>query len=317
MECQVCGAPDETIMRALFDCKHTQVIWESSEFADSLREAPISSFADMFVWVVGKLSKEKLRLFATLVWACWCYRNKAVFEEGEIEPVQVATGFARLVNVIKQYNERVAPHTNGSVVASACSWSPPPQGTVKINIDAHLYSTGVGVGVVIRDYRGVVLVAAVKRTDAAWSPNVAEASIALYGVALAKRLGYEKVMLECDAINIVRTIDKNEEGAPPIFLFFNDIRRVKSQFSFFKCVHVRRGGNTAAHLVARWEVNVSLERIYMGYFPQNLTTLTKLNLLSYILPAFSNEKKCNRASLTKIKILHYQSPISDSQSLKP
>lgn len=149
---------------------------------------------------------------------------------------------------------------------------------MKVNVDVHTFSTGVGVGVVIRDYSGAILVAAVKRTDAAWSAEVAEASAALYGAALAKRLGYDKVILECDAMNVVRTIDKGEEGAAPIFLFYEDIRKVISHFSFFKCIHVRRGGNTAAHLVARWEVEFGSERICMGCFPQSLTTLAELDL---------------------------------------
>ncbi|KNA02870.1 hypothetical protein SOVF_214550, partial [Spinacia oleracea] len=113
MECTVCGALDETIIHALFECKHSQVIWESSEFLDILKDAPTSSFADRLVWAAGKMTQDKLRLFSTLAWAGWCCRNKAVFDCGNTEPIQVAAGFARLVTDYMRYNEMVTQHTSG------------------------------------------------------------------------------------------------------------------------------------------------------------------------------------------------------------
>lgn len=61
-------------------------------------------------------------------------------------------------------------------ILAAATWFPPPQGTFKVNVDAHVME-GVGVSfrVAIRDAEGKLVVAAVKRIDAVWAPDMAEA----------------------------------------------------------------------------------------------------------------------------------------------
>ncbi|KNA14823.1 hypothetical protein SOVF_103940, partial [Spinacia oleracea] len=110
---------------------------------------------------------------------------------------------------------------------SAVGWIKPPENSVKVNVDAHIIE-GVGVrfGVAIRDEVGKLLVAAVKRCLVRWTPELAEAGAARYGVELAQRMGYSNVILECDAINVARAIQEGKEGAAPLFLLLDDIRRM-------------------------------------------------------------------------------------------
>lgn len=94
----------------------------------------------------------------------------------------------------------------------------------------------------------------VRRMAANWSPEMAEAAAARFGVEVARRLGYDSVVLECDAVNVVRVIREQQTGAAPIFLLFDDIKECCASFIAFECVHVKRAGNTVAHSVARWDV---------------------------------------------------------------
>lgn len=41
---------------------------------------------------------------------------------------------------------------------------------------------------------------------------------------------------------------------------------------------MRRAGNTAAHLVTRWETDFDKKRVCMNCFPHSLLTLTDINL---------------------------------------
>ena len=50
---------------------------------DVVDDSPNSSFADKLCWVAKKLSKDKLRVFASLAWATWHCRNKQFFGDGE------------------------------------------------------------------------------------------------------------------------------------------------------------------------------------------------------------------------------------------
>lgn len=182
------------------------------------------------------------------------------------------------------YNGKVSMAGSTPHPPSASSWVLPPHNCVNVNVDAHvLCGRGVCFGVVIRDEEGKLLLAAVKRMQANWTPTLAEARAARYGVEVARRLGYANVILECDAMNVVRAIQEKQEGAAPFYLFYDDILKYSTDFTLFKCVHVRRGGNTLAHSVARWETDVNSGRICMNSFPQSLYAFAELDLIQYLL----------------------------------
>lgn len=86
-------------------------------------------------------------------------------------------------------------------------WIPPPQNELKVNVDAHILEVfRVCFWVVMRDRLGCLRMAAVKRVEAMWETEMAEAKAARYGLELATRFGFDRVVLESDAANVVRTV---------------------------------------------------------------------------------------------------------------
>ncbi|KAL2931358.1 hypothetical protein RDABS01_036768 [Bienertia sinuspersici] len=152
---------------------------------------------------------------------------------------------------------------------SNVDWVTPPEGVVKVNVDAHIKATGGGgLSVVIRDHAGAVLGAAVRRFEGQWGVKVAEAAAASYGVSLAYRLGFKKVVLESDAASVVNAISRSQIEAAPKFLFFENIANNCGHFDSFNCMHVKRVGNTVAHFMARWNLlNVS-EHVFLDNYPK-------------------------------------------------
>ncbi|XP_021749910.1 uncharacterized protein LOC110715631 [Chenopodium quinoa] len=270
--CTICGAERETIIHYLFYCKHALNIWNYSEFGALIAEAPHESFADLFCWLVSKVEKPQLRVIMCLAWASWHCRNKVIFDgDNDVNGVQVAMGFVKLCEDYDVYNVKVGGRVcvAGSAAPSNTAWKPPEQQFVKVNVDAYVPgNAGVSLGVVIRDENGALLCVAVQKTGCRWQSDYAEAAAARYGVEVASRLGYAYVVLECDALNVVRAVAENQQGAAPIFTFDEDIRRISVVFSSFKCCHVRCVGNTVAHLVARWESEINSERVCMNCSPK-------------------------------------------------
>lgn len=63
-----------------------------------------------------------------------------------------------------------------------------------MNTDAHIGETrSVGLGVVVRDGNGVVVVAAVRGLEVRWKVEQAELAASRYGVQLARRLRLSKI----------------------------------------------------------------------------------------------------------------------------
>ena len=149
------------------------------------------------------------------------------------------------------------------------SWNKPRTGWVKVNVDAHVDSGMVrGLGAVIRDENGCILVAGVRRIHALLNVDTCEAAAALLGVQLASRFGFQFVQLEGDSLNVVKAIEQRIEGASPIHLFYDCILSSSSSFSGFSCSFVHHKGNSLAHAVARWDTDLAIEKIYMEPFPK-------------------------------------------------
>ena len=254
--------------------------WIYSEFSDDIQEAPKNCFADLFIWMAEKLNKDDLRMFVTLAWAAWMCRNKELFETSSPSSVHVAAGFCKLVedtrHCVKQ--ARINQPLYHPLPPTA-SWNKPQMNWVKVNVDAYVgENQTVGLGVVVRDWQGKLLVAAATRMNVAWEARMAEAAAARFGVMIARRYGYPKVCLEGDALTVVAALHQNQVGRAPISLLLSDVISLSKGFDAFICSHVKRAGNTVAHLVARWDVNFNSEIVCTNSFPQSVTTLVDLDL---------------------------------------
>ncbi|KAL2898361.1 hypothetical protein RDABS01_040143 [Bienertia sinuspersici] len=208
-ECQVCSHRMETIMHALFECSYARQAWGFWSLNDLLSEAPVTSFAEIFMWLVDKLNKNEIQQFASLCWAIWFCRNRFLFEQKDHDAVRMAARFVELTAEYCTYSARVGGGRDCHMLSNV-DWVTPPEGVVKVNVDAHIKATGGGgLSVVIRDHARVVLGAAVRRLEGQWGAKVAEAAAVSYGVSLAYRLGFKKVVLESDAASVVNAISRS------------------------------------------------------------------------------------------------------------
>lgn len=104
---------------------------------------------------------------------------------------------------------------------------------------------------VIRGANGEVLLAAVRRMQAHGFAALPEAAAAKFGLLLARNYGFPRVEVETDALNLSKAIYSKKMGWSPLNLLVEDIWLVGNNIDSFYVSHVKRGGNTVAHLVAR------------------------------------------------------------------
>ncbi|KAL2926932.1 hypothetical protein RDABS01_023357 [Bienertia sinuspersici] len=166
-----------------------------------------------------KLNVAGLLTIAALAWASWTCRNKVIFERNcTLKAKQVAIGFIKLVADYYAYARKVFPGGTKQTTSFTGLWQRPPVGVIKVNVDAHMGADGKeGLG-------------------------AAEAMVVRYGIMLARRFGFQCIMVESDAANVVNIINSRLEGYSSLHILYDDIGFESSYFQFFSCPHVRRRG---------------------------------------------------------------------------
>ena len=95
---------------------------------------------------------------------------------------------------------------------------------------------------------------------------------------IGMRFGYTKVQLKGDSMSVVKAIDQRDDGYAPIDILCDSIFLLCSTYTIFGGSFVRRGGNTLAHLIARWDTGLANEKICTDSFLQGIQTFAELDL---------------------------------------
>lgn len=164
--CYRCSNDPKTILNAILDCPKVQPIWAIHPNLSLLQDAPRSPFAYFIMWVFGHASNDNLDSILATVWDAWFFRNKQIFVGHDGDPVSVARRFNNMVHDYKRYNT-IAVVPQQPTFLRKQSWRPPLDGWVKVNFDAYVADNAIrGLGVVVRDSSGKLLIAGVRRIKA-------------------------------------------------------------------------------------------------------------------------------------------------------
>ncbi|KAK9995900.1 hypothetical protein SO802_020586 [Lithocarpus litseifolius] len=148
------------------------------------------------------------------------------------------------------------------------TWSPPPSGCIKLNVDAATRSSGSALAVVARNHLGDVLSIWVKKYHNS-SPAIAEAESLYWAMNLAVKEGWKSVILEGDAKNCFDPLINPDLS--PEWHTHNIICNIHSLAIAFDSVNfrwVRRTCNSTAHEAAKFALNYDIEyRFNKGNLP--------------------------------------------------
>lgn len=248
--CTRCNNGEDSLCHVVLDCANFRTVWATSPFHSLIADAPRDSFDCLFLWLHSHASTNDFSIVCAAMWACWMGRNQQVLENSSCDVAKLAVALCRLVVEHGNYVQKIKTIPKCSVLQySVCQ---PPMQCVKINFGAHVSDGDTRVlGVVLRDDHGSILLTGTRKVQARWSVEISEIYAALYGLLLARRIGYKRVHLEGDAQNVVTAIQDHVHGFSNVQLIYDCCFEVLSFIDFSMFSHVRRIGNTVAHMVAR------------------------------------------------------------------
>ncbi|KAL5798141.1 hypothetical protein ACOSQ2_002961 [Xanthoceras sorbifolium] len=123
-------------------------------------------------------------------------------------------------------------------------------------------------GIIIRDWKGRVLLSGVKSLVGDYSPEIAETMAALFGLHVTFDTGFNFVYLEIDADSVVKLVHGSSVPLCEIgFLIQKICSFLQDQSVIFSFLHIRRTANRMTHHLAKLTTSVEHQIVWMGDYP--------------------------------------------------
>ncbi|KAE8736154.1 hypothetical protein F3Y22_tig00000132pilonHSYRG00024 [Hibiscus syriacus] len=225
--CPLCNLDLETIMHAIKDCPKVRSVLVLSGLSQVIVDWSGSSPLSWLVFAHSKLFNEGFDLFLALLWNIWNRRNDVV-HNGEMQ-------------------------SDKDVI--------PGQDEIKVNVDGAFCKDSriAAIGVVARDSNGMVIAGLAKKINPPCSAESAEVAAFTEGIKLAFENGWNRVVIEGDAISIVNRLANKRTGKiqdlSTIGLLLKEARHMLVRVPTFKVHYVCRDANRAAHSLAHWALS--------------------------------------------------------------
>ena len=137
-------------------------------------------------------------------------------------------------------------------------WVPPMFPWYKVNADAAIFSQLdiIGVGVIIRDHLGSVVVALSKRLPFPLDPLEAEAKAMDEATDFAWDIGVRDVIFESNSMLVCHAMENPTDVPVSISTVVSSFCSRLPTFRTFQSSHVRPQGNRPAHTLAAFAKNI-------------------------------------------------------------
>lgn len=256
VKCIACDR-EETLLHRFWTCPHSVAIWDQARqmtgFRFSHPNELIRRHRDLHGWMldwIGKLEDKELCVCLMILYQMWLARNDAR-EDSKIDaPDVIVRRSLFLVDEWQglkvsnsQIQERVVEH-----------WCPPTVSWFKVNSDgAYSEREGCGgSGVVLRDHHGGFVAGASHFFPSVPDPERAELLACKQALKLASEKDVRKLCLESDCFGAVAKIKSRDTDRSLHGPLVEEVKALLSGFEEYSVNHVRRTGNGAAHLLAKF-----------------------------------------------------------------
>ena len=267
--CDLCHEAPESSCHLFCLCPVARAIWFTSCWGMRVHNQNFTNSANIVKLVLdppipSAQEVDREHITTTLAFALdeiWLLRNQFIFEDTEIDILSTSSGIARRVAKFSNVHN---PDVLAPPHVSPTAWSPPPVGTIKLNVDAAVGSTSTAMAVLARDHTGVPIKLWAKKYVKCL-PVQAEAAFVLWAINLASAEGWMRIIIEGDS-KICFDALSDKDSLPPwnISNIVSDVFSVCLSFISVSFVWVRRDCNMAAHEAAKFALQTRVMLFFIG-----------------------------------------------------
>ncbi|XP_075657869.1 uncharacterized protein LOC142627867 [Castanea sativa] len=156
-------------------------------------------------------------------------------------------------------------------------WKPPDVSLVKINFDGTIFreENRSGIGVVIQNHIGAILVSLAQTVSTALQPAEIEAIAATRALEFGHELGLTEAVLEGDSELIINSLKARDATVALVEPLIQDAIIFSCLFTKLQYSHCRRDGNKLAHSLARFSIHVFDYTVWMEEVPRPLLSVAQ------------------------------------------
>ncbi|KAL0017269.1 hypothetical protein SO802_004338 [Lithocarpus litseifolius] len=242
--CHLCSRETESVLHALWGCEKVQTVWATDFGWVDNNRAALGSFFDLMQLIQEK--PHTIPLFSTTAWT----------------------------------QDSQKSHSSGSRLPSQKLWRPPPRECFKTNYDGAMFdeSDEAGLGVVIRNSEGQVMVALSEKIKKPPSVVALELLAARRAAALVSETGFQQSCFKGDLEVVVKALCGSGLEKSAVGHILKDTLSTVSLLQSFSFSHVNRQGNAVAHALAqRARLSFPLQ-VWMESVPLDLNAVILVDL---------------------------------------
>lgn len=277
--CSWCHVHVEDAVHVLFNCDIAKEVWHNV----GLQELVIATAQDTVMSVLKRVfnsgEKDRCAMVGLICWSLWSRRNKWVWDRVNLSAFGIKSMALNLVADWRRARQ-VDKVTRRDGQAQVKIWSKPPEGWVKVNIDAS-YRQGedhVGIGCVVRDEHGQFLRARTNVLRSLRQVREAEAWSLREALEWVRQWRVNKCIFETDAKLLVDALKRNS-GKSIFDTIVEECNDVIRHFEDVSVVFVSRSANMVAHLLAQAAYSMSGPREWFNTAPDFISCNLDLEAL--------------------------------------
>ncbi|KAL2933510.1 hypothetical protein RDABS01_016629 [Bienertia sinuspersici] len=171
-------------------------------------------------------------IFWSLTWGIWLRRNAWLFER---KKPSIENTILKAMSWVGEYEKANEATTKlQQIEISSTKWLAPSQGVYKINSDMALLGNNLmGLGAVVRDWVGDVVLSSCWKVNEATSVEESEAMVVRHALTIAWEAGFREVIVEADCLKVIHHL-KNKIQEPSTFgCIIADILAIAEQCNSF------------------------------------------------------------------------------------
>ncbi|KAL5857645.1 hypothetical protein ACOSQ3_005103 [Xanthoceras sorbifolium] len=267
--CYRCHKYEETVAHALWGCHLLQNIHAVCGFMGCLTNVIQDSMLDFLMFCRSVISSYNMQLLGIILWKVWHIRNCSVYQRPCMAIEEVVPWCQ---NFLADYSTaHFVPRP--SRVERFVRWILPIFGHFTLNTNAALdhLRCKTGLGAVLRNHLGEVMLLGMFSFNGLLSPEIAEAKAILFGVSMALEGGFYAFSINSDVISVINCLVRGNLPLSELGVVLEDVLMLLQSFrSVFSFSHVPRSANKVAHVLAKYSFACNSWMIWVEDFPSFL-----------------------------------------------